>query len=53
MQKKENDSIQSLGQSTFSNQTAVCESESNTAFSCNNVALEFNSNEGNNAVRQE
>ena len=50
---KENNAVQSLGQLSFSNQTAVCESENDTALSCNNVALEFNGNEGNNAAGQE
>lgn len=50
---KENNFIQSLGQLSFSNQTAACESENDTALSCNNVALESNGNEGNNAAGQE
>jgi hypothetical protein len=50
---KENNSIQSLGQLSFSNQTAACESENNTAISCNNVVLESNGNEGNNIAGQE
>ena len=50
---KENNAVQSLGQLSFSNQTAVCESENDTALSCNNVVLEFNGNEGNNAAGQE
>ncbi|CAN5715795.1 hypothetical protein BH23THE1_BH23THE1_17880 [soil metagenome] len=50
---KENNSVQSLGQLSFSNQTAACESENDTALSCNNVALEFNGNEGNKAAGQE
>lgn len=50
---KENNSVQSLGQLSFFNQTAACESENDTALSCNNVALEFNGNEGNKAAGQE
>ncbi len=50
---KENNAVQSLSQLSFSNQTAVCESENDTALSCNNVALEFYGNEGNNPVGQE
>jgi hypothetical protein len=50
---KENNSVQSLGQLSFSNQTAACESENDTTLSCNNVALESNGNEGNNVVGQE
>ncbi len=50
---KENNVVQSLGQLSFSNQTAACESENDTALSCNNVALEFNGNDGNNAAGQE
>ena len=49
---KENNSIQSLGQLSFSNQTAHCESEDDTALSCYKVALEVNNNEGNNAAGQ-
>ena len=50
---KENNAFQSLGQLSFSNQTAACESENDTTLSCNNVALEFKVNDGNNAVGQE
>ena len=31
----------------------ACESENDTALSCNNVALEFDGNEGNNVAGQE
>ena len=50
---KENNAVQFLGQLSFSIQTAACESENDTALSCNNVALEFKGNEGNNAAGQE
>ncbi|HKU82634.1 MAG TPA: hypothetical protein VJP58_01215 [Candidatus Nitrosocosmicus sp.] len=49
---KENNSIQSFGQLSFSNHTGYCESEDDTVLSCYKVALEVNNNEGNNAAGQ-
>ena len=37
--------------SSFFNQAAICESENDTALSCNNVFLEFNGIVGNNPRR--
>jgi len=48
-----NEAVQGIGQSTETFQAASCGSGNNTTDSCNNVALSFNSNEGNNALGQQ
>jgi cell division protein FtsL len=51
--KKINESEQSIGQNTTTLQDAICDSEADTLASCNNVALSFNLNDGNNAAGQQ
>jgi hypothetical protein len=48
-----NDAEQFIGQSSSTEQAAVCGSGNDTLASCNNVALSFNQNEGNNALGQQ
>lgn len=50
--KKINESEQGIGQNTTTLQDAICDSEADTLASCNNVALSFNLNDGNNAAGQ-
>ncbi|MDN5846364.1 MAG: hypothetical protein L0H53_08840 [Candidatus Nitrosocosmicus sp.] len=51
--KKSNNSTQGIGQETVTGQEAVCESLEDALASCNNVALSFNLNDGNNAAGQQ
>ncbi|HYF99256.1 MAG TPA: hypothetical protein VD815_04125 [Candidatus Saccharimonadales bacterium] len=51
--KKSNEAVQGIGQSTTTGQGASCDSGNDTLASCNNVALSFNLNDGNNALAQE
>ena len=48
-----NDAEQLIGQSTSTEQAALCSSGNDTLASCNNVALSLNLNEGNNALGQQ
>ncbi|HYF98844.1 MAG TPA: hypothetical protein VD815_02005 [Candidatus Saccharimonadales bacterium] len=48
-----NDAEQFIGQSTSTEQIAVCDSGNDTLASCNNVGLSFNLNDGNNALGQQ
>ncbi len=48
-----NDAEQGIGQSTETFQAASCGSGNDTTASCNNIALSFNLNDGNNALGQE
>ncbi len=48
-----NDAEQFIAQSTSTGQAAACDSLGNTTASCNNVALSFNLNDGNNALGQQ
>ena len=51
--KKSNEAIQGIGQSTETLQASACDSGNDTTASCNNVALSFNLNDGNNALAQQ
>ncbi len=51
--KKVNEAEQEIGQSTETLQVSSCDSGNNTEGSCNNAALSFNVNEGNNALGQQ
>jgi hypothetical protein len=51
--KKSNEAAQGIAQSTTTGQSAVCGSGEDTLVSCNNVALSFNLNDGNNAAGQQ
>ena len=52
--KKSNESAQGIDQSSGTAQDAGCFSENGTTLaSCNNVALSFNLNDGNNAAGQQ
>ena len=51
--KKSNEAIQGIGQNTTTAQAAACDSLGDTLASCNNVALSFNLNDGNNAAGQQ
>ncbi len=52
--KKSNEAVEGIGQSSGTAQDSTCFSESGTALaSCNNVALSFNLNDGNNAAGQQ
>ena len=51
--KKSNEAIQGIGQSTETLQASSCDSGNDTTASCNNVALSFNLNDGNNALGQQ
>ena len=48
-----NEAVQGIGQSTETAQLSECFSGNDTTASCNNVALSFNLNDGNNALAQE
>ena len=48
-----NEAIQGIGQSTETAQLSECFSGNDTTASCNNVALSFNLNDGNNAIAQQ
>ena len=50
--KKSNEAVQGIGQSTETAQLSECFSGNDTTASCNNVALSFNLNDGNNAIAQ-
>ena len=50
--KKSNEAVQGIGQSTETLQGSSCGSGNDTTASCNNVALSFNLNDGNNAIAQ-
>ena len=51
--KKSNEAVQGIGQSTETLQSSSCGSGNDTTASCNNVALSFNLNDGNNALGQQ
>ena len=51
--KKSNEAIQDLEQFSGTGQASSCGSGNDTTVSCNNVALSFNLNDGNNALGQE
>jgi hypothetical protein len=51
--KKVNESEQSISQNSTTAQAAACEALGDTTASCNNVALSFNLNDGNNAAGQQ
>ena len=51
--KKSNDSFQDIIQESSTGESAECFSNNNTLASCNNVALSFNLNDGNNAEGQQ
>ena len=51
--KKSNESFQDITQGSFTGESAECFSNNNTIASCNNVALSFNLNDGNNAAGQQ
>ena len=51
--KKSNEAVQALGQDTETLQASSCGSGNDTLASCNNVALSFNLNDGNNALGQQ
>ncbi|TVP41719.1 hypothetical protein [Candidatus Nitrosocosmicus arcticus] len=48
-----NEALQGIGQSTETAQLSECGSGNDTTASCNNVALSFNLNDGNNALGQQ
>ena len=48
-----NEAVQGIAQSTETAQFSECFSGNNTTASCNNVALSFNLNDGNNALGQQ
>ncbi len=51
--KKSNEAVQNIGQVSETAQLSECNSGNDTLASCNNVALSFNLNDGNNALAQE
>ena len=52
--KKSNEAVEVIDQSSGTGQDAACFSENGTTLaSCNNVALSFNLNDGNNAAGQQ
>ena len=51
--KKSNEAIQDVEQFSGTGQDSTCGSGNDTTASCNNVALSFNLNDGNNALGQE
>ncbi len=51
--KKSNEAVQDIGQVSETAQLSECNSGNDTLASCNNVALSFNLNDGNNAIAQE
>ena len=51
--KKSNEAVQEIGQVSETAQLSECNSGNDTLASCNNVALSFNLNDGNNALAQE
>ena len=51
--KKSNEAAQAISQDTETLQAASCGSGNDTTASCNNVALSFNLNDGNNALGQQ
>ncbi|CAN5856993.1 hypothetical protein BH23THE1_BH23THE1_31490 [soil metagenome] len=51
--KKSNEATQDIAQFSGTAQDSVCDSGNNTLASCNNVALSFNLNDGNNALGQQ
>jgi len=50
--KKSNEAVQDIGQVSETAQLSECFSGNDTLASCNNVALSFNLNDGNNAIAQ-
>ena len=48
-----NEALQGIGQGTETLQSSECGSGNDTTASCNNVALSFNLNDGNNALGQQ
>ena len=51
--KKSNEALQDIEQLSGTAQDSACGSGNDTTASCNNVALSFNLNDGNNALGQE
>lgn len=51
--KKSNEALQGIGQDSETLQSSSCGSGNDTTASCNNVALSFNLNDGNNALGQQ
>ena len=51
--KKSNDLVQLLEQSSVTGQDSSCGSEDDTVASCNNLAFTANLNDGNNAAGQQ
>ena len=51
--KKSNEAAQGIAQDTETLQASSCGSGNDTLASCNNVALSFNLNDGNNALGQQ
>ena len=51
--KKSNEAVQDIGQVSETAQLSECNSGNDTLASCNNVALSFNLNDGNNALGQQ
>ena len=51
--KKSNEALQDLEQFSGTGQDSSCGSGNDTTASCNNVALSFNLNDGNNALGQQ
>ena len=51
--KKSNESVQLLEQSSITSQDSSCGSEDKTIASCNNLAFTANLNDGNNAAGQQ
>ncbi len=51
--KKSNEALQDIEQLSGTAQDSACGSGNDTLASCNNVALSFNLNDGNNALGQE
>ena len=51
--KTSNEAAQGIGQDTETLQASSCGSGNDTTASCNNVALSFNLNDGNNALGQQ
>ena len=51
--KKSNDAVQLLEQSSITGQDSTCDSGNKTKASCNNLAFTLNLNKGNNALGQQ
>jgi len=51
--KKSNDAVQLLEQSSITGQDSTCDSGNKTKASCNNLAFSLNLNDGKNALGQQ